>query len=85
MAMHNPYNVRPGQVWANVDPRAGKSSKAGAALVQVVKLKPPHAICNRLDKPGQVSRIRLDFFRPRETRALGGGSGNRGWRLTEGA
>lgn len=83
LAMTNPYNVRPGQVWENKDPRAGKSSKAGAALIQVVKVAPPHALCNRLDQPGVVTKIRLDMFREKEARATR--VSNAGWRLKEGA
>jgi len=87
-AMSNPFNVQPGQVWVNVDPRAGTNHplawKAGPVAVKVHRVEPPYALCywvgldGVLDLKGELrsSRIRLDLFFESHV-----GRGHRGWRL----
>lgn len=91
IALKNPYNVREGQVWVNVDPRAGKLSKAGAPAVRITRVQAPYAYGVWVTPEGvyeplkamKVSRVRLDNFRPAEPRKTRHGGGNRGWRLKE--
>lgn len=89
LALTNPYKVAPGQLWVNVDERAGKHWKAGAPRVRVIKVRPPYAICywatedGTPDPSGKMSTIRLDMFRAAEPRKTRWGGGNRGWRLKE--
>ena len=89
LAMLNPYKVEIGQVWFNVDERAGVNTKAGPVAVKVANVEPPYATCYWTDREGKfdergnlrVSRIRLDRFRAQEARKTRWGGGNRGWRL----
>lgn len=94
LAMKNPYDVRPGQVWANKDSRCLSPvwevrRKAGPRWVKVHSVVPPYAVCFWCAEDGyidpqaalKVSRIRLDMFRPAEVRATR--CSNAGWRLKE--
>jgi hypothetical protein len=90
LAMTNPYQAQPGQVWLNTDGRAGKHWKAGAPAVRLERIEPPYAFgfwCSRdgvldLASEMRVARIRLDMLRPWESRkARRNTGGHRGWRL----